>query len=332
MFAQEADPDNYLRAERVIGDVKESYAIRGRYCLASTFCSWVAERGLDEPAFTNIGRWRVDEAADKDAVVYVPWLTVDIDDPDLVEAYDKATTVTENILAWDYDPKRVICSFSGSKGFHIQVDATQMRLLPFKSNRYARCFLSTFNRDVCGGSYWDSAVTSPRSLIRVTGSTHAKTGLRKRSFHADEFLSRGLHGVMAGAREEYSGFDWPDGGKCLRGPRKHLRKLFEEAESKYRAKQTSKGGTSGETVMDRIRYGVQQGEEFGDKNFHVGRENAAFLMGCALIENLGATQEALEKLKQWNGLNEPPLPLTRVRAQWRGAKRKMSNNRRGRYV
>lgn len=330
MFSQ-ADQSCFRRAEKVVGDVKSAKAHRGRYGHARTFVRWVSENGHDKPCFTNVGRWRQDDAAEREAPVYLPWIAIDIDNLDLTEAYEDAVRTVERLLALGYDADRIVCSFSGGKGFHVQIDMTQMGLVPFSDQTTARVFLKTYTRNVCLDDYWDPAVCSPRSLIRITGSTHAKTGLRKRSFLASEFIERGIHGVMNGVRAEYRGFDWPRGGKILPGPRKHLRDVHEAAESRYRgrAKRGETRKASGEAkggVLNRIRYGIEEGEEFGPKNFHVGRENAAFIIGCKLLAQHPDKQRvAREKLMKWNGLNDPPLPRTRVKAQWRGAQRKMSD-------
>jgi len=330
MFSR-ADQSRFRRAEKVVGDVKSAKAERGLYGHARTFVRWVSEHGSEEPCFTNVGRWRTNDAAEKKAPVYIPWLVIDIDNIDLAQAYEDALRTVNRLLALGYDAERIVCSFSGGKGFHVQVDSTQMGLVPFARQETARVFLRAYTRDVCLDDYWDPAVCSPRSLIRVTGSTHSRTGYRKRSFLSNEFRRRGLHGVMKGLKSDYRGFRWPEGGDILPGPREHLRDVFEAAERQYRARskrgmnrKESSGSKGG--VLNRIKRGIQEGEEFGPKNFHVGRENAAFIIGCKLLAQHPNNQRvAREKLMKWNGLNDPPLPRTRVKAQWRGARRKMSD-------
>jgi len=293
------------------------------------FINHISQNGEEEPAFTNVGRWRTDDAGETDAPVYIPWITIDIDNVDLVEAYEDAIRTVNRLEALGYDKERIVCSFSGSKGFHIQIDSTQMGLVPFAGPEMARVFLETYSKSVCLGGYWDASVCSPRSLIRVTGSTHKKTGLRKRSFLAGEFTRRGIDGVMKRVRGDYRAFKWPEGGSITPGPRKHLRDVFTDAESRWRAKQQRSCNNGdidakGNGVLNRIKHGVGEGEEFGPRNFHVGRENAAFLVGCKLIESYPQNlKKAYEKLVKWNGQNKPPLPLKRVDAQWRGSKRKM---------
>jgi len=330
MFAK-ADQGNFTRAERVLGDVKSAKARRGYFGKARTFVRWVSDNGHEEPAFTNVGRWLQDEDADRDAPVHIPWITIDIDNVDIVEAYNDAVRTVDRLLALGYEEDRIVCSFSGSKGFHVQIDSSQIGLAPFASQRAARIFLRTYTQDVCVDDYFDPSVCTPRSLIRITGSTHEKSGLRKRSFLAGEFLSRGMDGVMSGVRGDYSGFEWPEGGGILPQPRKHLRSVFDKAEGRYRGMRgggSSRSTTKGQGVMSKIKYGVSEGQEFGPKNFHVGRENATFLMGCMLIEEYPQDHRtARRKLEQWNSLNDPPLPIQRVKAQWRGAKRKMSDKR-----
>jgi len=327
MFTRQ-DKSDFKRSERVIGNVHEGQARRGRYGRGRLLMEWAATEGVEEPAFTNIGRWRVDEASSEGGPVYVPWLTVDIDNVNLVEAYEDACRTVGRLEELGYDLSRVVCSFSGSKGFHIQVDSTQMGLAPFKGPQHARLFLHTWTEDVCLENYYDRAVCTPRSLIRLTGSQHRDTGLYKRSFLAPEFRSGGIDRVMRNVRSEYKPFEWPEGGNILPSPREHLRDVYESAERNYRGRHSSGAYASvshkGEGVLDTIKYGIREGQEFGPKNFHVGRENAAYVMGCKLIEECESRRVAKEKLQLWNGLNSPPLRHARLEAQWRGAKRTMN--------
>jgi len=330
MFSRK-DKSDFKRTERVIGDVKSGSATRGKYGIGHQFIQWVSKEGLEQPAFTNVGRWRSDEASIQGCPVYVPWLTIDIDNVDLVEAYEDAVKTVDRLEALGYDLGRVVCSFSGKKGFHVQVDSTQMGLAPFKGPKHARLFLRTWTQEVCVGSYFDPAVFTPRALLRVTGSTHEKSGLHKRSFLAEEFRSRGLDGVMRNVRGPYKPFQWPEGGDVLPHPREHLRDAYERSEQNYRGRHATGAYSSpneGSGVLDKIRYGIRQGQEFGLRNFHVGRENAAFIIGCKLLEECDNKRAAYDKLCQWNGLNEPPLRHARLEAQWRGAKRKMNKSRR----
>jgi hypothetical protein len=326
------DKSDFTRSERVLGDVKSGQARRGQYGRGQQFIRYVAQEGVDQPAFTNIGRWRVDDASSQGGEVHVPWLTVDIDNVDLMEAYQDACRTLDRLAEIGYDMDRVVCSFSGGKGFHVQVDAEQMGLAPFKGPQHARIFLRAWTRSVCMGDYYDSSVCTPRSLIRLTGSRHGKTDLHKRSFFAPTFQDRGMHGVMQNVRDDYEGFEWPAKGEVLPGPRKHLRKLYERAESQYRGRRSSGAFSSSAKksggVVSSIKYGIREGQDFGPRSFHVGRENAAFIMGCKLIEECKNLRVAKEKLQQWNGLNTPPLAYARLEAQWRGAKRKMNKSRR----
>jgi hypothetical protein len=331
MFSDK-DKSDFTRTERVLGDVKDGYATRGKYGIGRQFIRWVAKEGLDKPAFTNVGRWRSDDAASHGGSVYIPWLTIDIDNVDLVQAYEDSVRTIDRLEELGYDLERIVCSFSGNKGFHIQVDSTQMGLAPFQGPKHARLLSRTWTEDVCMDSYFDPSVCTPRSLLRVTGSTHEKSGLHKRSFFAEEFRRRGLDGVMRNVRDAYEPFDWPEGGGILPQPREHLRDLYERAERNYRGRRSSGAYASatknGSGVLDNIRYGIREGQEFGPRNFHVGRENAAFVMGCKLLEECDTQRTAHEKLRQWNGLNNPPLRHSRLEAQWRGAKRKMNKSRR----
>jgi len=331
MFTDQ-DTADFTRSERVMGDVKNGHAMRGKYGVGNKFIEWVAKEGVDQPAFTNVGRWRTDEASSRGGSVHIPWLTIDIDNVDLVEAYEDALETVNRLVYLGYEPSRIVCSFSGNKGFHIQVDSSQMGLAAFKGPRHARLFLRSWTEDVCAGQYFDPSVCTPRSLVRITGSQHERSGLHKRSFLAADFKRRGLNGVMKNVRDDYKAFRWPSGGEILPEPRAHLRDVYERAERNYRGRRSSGAYASktekGEGVLANIKYGLGEGDEFGPRNFHVGRENAAFVMGCKLLEECESKRLAYEKLQEWNGLNNPPLRHSRLEAQWRGAQRKMNKSRR----
>jgi len=326
MFVKE-DPKQFIRSERVIGDVSSGGVYRGQYAYGKTLTKNIAKQGHEQPVFTNVGRWRTVEQAEKRAAVYVPWLTIDIDNVDIVEAHEDAANTVQYLLDLGYDPERIVASFSGSKGFHIQVDSSQMGMLPFKDSDAARAFIVAWTKSVCDRPFWDSAVASPRSLIRVTGSTHEKSGIKKHSFLAHDFLRLGMNGVMKNVRGEYEGFDWPSAGVQLEDPHVHFLTVGDQAVQNYRQQRKGQSQSRSAGVLSNIRYGVSQGEVFGDKYFHVGRENAAFVAACALIDRCGTMATAKHKLRQWNGLNDPPLPRQRLMAQWRGAKRKLKQNR-----
>lgn len=331
MFTDEPKSD-YTRSERVVGNVKEGTVRRGKYGIGRRFIKFVAKQGMGQPAFTNMGRWKSDDASSRGGPVYVPWLTVDIDNVDLVEAHEDALRTIGRLEELGYDLSRVVASFSGNKGFHVQVDSTQMGLPPFMGPRHARLFMRTWIEDVCLDDYFDPSVCTPRSLLRLTGSVHEKSELRKISFFAPEFRRRGIDGIMQEHEGEYRGFTWLEGGDVLPGPRKHLRRVYKRAENNYRGRRSNGAikphSQQSAGVLSNIKYGVREGEEFGPRNFHVGRENAAFVIGCKLLEEYEQERVAREKLQQWNGLNSPPLQRTRLEAQWRGAKRKMNKSRR----
>jgi hypothetical protein len=326
MFIPESSQE-YIMAERVTGSVKDGSAVRGRFSKADKFCKWISKNGFDRPVFTNIGRWKPGEEAENKSPVYVPWITVDIDvDGNVFEAKDQARYLTETLMVEGYDLSRVLVSFSGRKGFHIQIASGQVGDPVFKSSICAQNFLKTFTANVGGDIDADPAVCSPHSLIRVSGSKHADTGFYKTTWTGEEFLKLAVQDVYRCAEDPDCNQPFEDpGGSVVRAAREHFGKVYKEAEQRQEEASKEDDGTNkNHGVIDRIRGGVRESEIWGDKYFHVGRENACYVMGCWWLERY-SERRALARLKEWNGRNSPPLPERRVESQFEGAKRTINN-------
>ena len=89
------------------------------------------------------------------------------------------------------------------------------------SRRCARDEMMTrVGQALCYGLTRDVSVESPLSLVRVTGSTHAETGLKKVTFDANQFRKMTLEQVFATVDSYYSGFQFPDptAGQAMEDP------------------------------------------------------------------------------------------------------------------
>lgn len=320
MLFEYGDPADFVMGEQVMGSI-DKYG-RGRYGNAQQYVNWVAEEGVDKEAFTSVGRWKIGDEGSNDAPVFVPWITFDIDGPDLLEARETAREVLIQLHERGYDLLRCFVSFSGFKGFHVQVATGQLGSPIFSSTQAAFQTLKAFMEDVHDDKFIDTATASPRQLIRLTGSVHAETGLYKRSWVGTRFLDMGVEETFEDLQShEPFHFEDPTRGDVEDEARQHFIKTARVAEKRLKQKKSSQGNVG--KVMKAILGGVSEGQQFGDKYFHVGRENAAFIAGCWFLDKEDRVSDAEKRLEEWNRQNDPPLPHQNLMAQWRGAKRKI---------
>jgi len=313
----------YIHAERVAGDPSGGIT-RGEYGNVCKYLDFIAEKGLTKPAFTNVGRWHRGQEAERDAPVFLPWIYIDIDcERDIVAAANQADEVIQNLYYYGYDPERIFVSYSGRKGFHVQISTLQAGRPIFVNSIAANVFVKTFTEDVASGLDWDPAVTNPKCLIRATGSKHEDTGFYKRTWLAEDFKQMNIHARFKNL-DQHRPFRFNRSDEIWAEPRKHFAEISERTKIRLDKMERHEPGDGGEHegrgIIDRLRSGVEESEEWGDKHFHIGRENAAYVMGCWYLERY-SERLALKRLRGWNRRNDPPLPLNRLKAQFRGAKR-----------
>ena len=309
------DPADFTRGERAIYDVQEDRWTRGRWTIQQKFAEFAAREGMHKASFTTIGRYRRGEEGDENAPVFVPWLTIDLDRDLLIQGYEDAQTVLAALEEAGIDMARVFCSFSGSKGFHIQVAMSQFGSPVFADALAAREVLMAYVSDLLGwyGVAHDPAVYTPHSLIRLTGSVHEKTGLRKRTWPATEFMRMAPQTVFAQIDGPFEAFAWADPmmGEVEQEAREGFvgvassvreqvqQKRLDAQKRRYR-KKSGRG-----PVIERIMKGVAESEAWHD--YHVGRSKAAFILACWLLERGHGREWAEDALFRWNKLNDPPL-------------------------
>lgn len=329
---------DYFLGEAVYGH--PSRAKRGRYRNVDLWSEKMAQDPVDAPAFTNVGRWsqsRKPKAGDYDQPVFVPWIFFDIDRKEAInEAFWLAQDIIETLESLYYDIEQCVVSFSGSKGLHVQVPSTQIKAPVFTNTPSAYCFLKHFIKDVADTEI-DTSVASPQSLIRRIGSKHDETGIYKTAMWGDTFRDMALSEYMDSVVRvsnagEYTPFMYRTYRSVDPIPEKridHIYRVCELVDEEVNANEAhpTRGSSSqnGQSmgIIDAIRGGIQEGEQFGDKYFHVGRENASFIMGCWLLDRY-PRHKAWEQLKKWNENNNPPVKPKRLKTQFRGAKRKLN--------
>jgi len=323
----DADPDDFYLGERVVGELGNG-ARRGNFGNAQQFVEWVSQNGIDQPAYTTIGRWRYGEQAAYTRPTYIPWFTLDLDGSNPASVHGDVNTVLSVLDVEGYDIRRVMVSYSGKKGFHIQIPAGQYGDIIFEHADAATAFMEVLYNDLCDGVDFDKAVCSPQALIKVAGSQHPETGNFKRTWYGDNFQNLPLKCIFSNINSPRKRKFADPGGKPVQGARDHLSRLLSDVREKLSSMQTfddSEHKNGG--VIATIKPGLLEGQEFGNKPFHVGRENAAYILGCWYLERYSEAR-SWALLRHWNKRNEPRLPETRLRTQFRGAKRTIYDQRR----
>jgi hypothetical protein len=292
--------------------------------------SYIAKNGQDYPAFTTVGRWMAKgHALNRKTPVFLPWIYFDIDNPEPMDSWSEAQNVIDALEYRGYDIDNVVVAFSGRKGFHVQVPSYQFGAPVFASARAARWFARIFIRDVTSDYQFDvdESPSSPLTLIRLIGSKHGKTDAYKTAHFASDFRTMSMSEAFAGIRE-HTPFDHiyqsrkgrPTGERF--GHVKLVCERMKERKKEHEEERKRSGGEKAGTVIKNIKRGLREGETFGDKYFHVGRENGAFILACWFLER-GSRRWAYNRLKEWNDKNDPPLPQDRLQAQFRGGERKL---------
>lgn len=314
------DPSEFNMAEIVTAvNLSRGVVVKRREGRADPFIRFVAREGFNREALTSIGRWRRGEVADKAAPVYIPWLTIDIDRTDPVDAFADTRTLVTELLHRGYDMERVLVSFSGNRGYHIQISMDQFGSPVFTNSDSARVAISEIVNGIVDDHNIevDSSVFSPLSLLRTAGSKHATSGLRKVMWTSPEFMALSLEDVYKGSME-YESTEFPDplSGAINEDIYDSYIEAMDRAQSKLYRMMKEKPKRKSKGVIDRIKQGIDEGEVWHE--FHVGRNKAAFILACYLLERYN-THSAREQLDRWNTKNTPPLPRRELDSTFRSA-------------
>lgn len=343
------DVSEFERGEIVVAEKNR----RGKYGLANKWQNYVAQNGMDESAFTSIGRWRLGEEGDPEAPVFIPWLMIDIDRLSIPDAHDDVRAVVMALEEQGYDLERVFVSFSGSKGFHVAISSDQFGTPLYVDSLAARETVGVLVKSITDVRT-DTSINNPRSLIRVTGSRHEKTGNYKRSWTAKRFMSLALHEALEDLRS-HEPFEYPDptAGEVEQDVLRQFEDAAERAVAQVKSarEEAEKYGNVAGGTIRRISEGIAEGEHWHDR--HVGRNKAGYILACWLIESekqqrsfahligynpsvpFGTEECAREIYRHWdNTLNSPPMQegpeagdIKGFRAAFESAKRKILNRR-----
>ena len=292
------DHRDFRIGEILVGNPKlKGVRTKPKYGLAERWMEQVHQDGSEQPCFTSIGRWRSSaEAGRYDAPVYVPRFTIDLDRRNLLDSFEDAQEVLRRMERHKFDMERVYVSFSGSKGFHIHFDASQVGTPIFSSSEAAVEMQRRLHDSICYGMTRDAGPDSPQSLIRVTNSRHERTGLYRTTWEADTFCWMEYGEVMECVWK-------PTPTKIVDTAGQEPAPIIEKfagmskyaARELYRQKQKlARVGDSGRAggVIKALLGGVAQGDEWYPGK--VGGSRAAFELACWLWEGKATGDAAID--------------------------------------
>lgn len=331
------DPADYRYGEIVTGELGRG-GRRGRYGRVHQWINTLSQEGFNLPAFTTIGRWKYGESGKADSSVYIPYFTIDIDRVNVYDAWEDAINLCKTLEGEGFDAERVYVSFSGRRGFHIQISADQIGSPLFKDAEAAKIVCEDFSAMLTEGIQVDPSVNSPLSLIRVSGSRHEDTGLFKATFTMTEFLNTDYETVMkAAATGRPFEFPLPHVGETVPDPFDAFDSLQAASEERYvEVRALAKRDYTGPTnTVKALIGGLAEGEVWHDR--HSGRNKAAFILACFLLGDRGTNDMAIDQvrlesgawaaLQVWNGRNDPPLPERELWQSYSSASRRILGTR-----
>ena len=285
VFAQEDVSKFLLGQPAVIND--KGYFCLGDHNNADLWVDSAAKHGIDQPAFTTIGRWNaVKTARSSSACVYLPYIVFDIDrHDDVPEAYVDTLTALDDIDSFGFDMNRVFVSFSGSKGFHIMISTDQIGSPVFINADIARETMGDIQMEVTAVRT-DPHTYSPLNMIRLTGSVHEKTGFYKQTWTAPDFRLLSYEQIWR-TRREFLPFVFPNprNGSTVEEPLNLLRDIASKKSHAVALSLTRRVSYKPRTTLpetfQNIVNGVREGENW--HKYRAGRDWAAFTLACYVL-------------------------------------------------
>jgi KaiC/GvpD/RAD55 family RecA-like ATPase len=122
-------------------------------------------------------------------------LYFDLDNKDLEVSRKDTITVVERLESYGISSDQLRIDFSGSKGLHIAVHTTDSF-----SPQEARSLATKVAGDLPS---FDSSIYNANRIMRIEGSIHAKTNLRKTPLSFDELKTLTIDDIKALSTEEY---------------------------------------------------------------------------------------------------------------------------------
>lgn len=122
-------------------------------------------------------------------------LYFDLDSPDLEKSRKDTIEVVERLKGFGISPESIKLDFSGNKGFHIATHTSDIF-----TPEQARSIATNIAGDL---DSFDSSIYNANRIMRIEGSKHGKSGLRKTALSYDELKTLSIDDIKALASEEY---------------------------------------------------------------------------------------------------------------------------------
>lgn len=259
---------------------KEKFT-RGTFGDQSTWQRTVEQQGFENAAYKTSGQWTYGGAGLMESPVYVPWIIVDIDRSNPVDAHEDATTAVNDFAASGFD--HMFVAMSGMKGFHVALSTSHLSCPIFIDSASAgptiKNFVSRLTNVQC-----DVSTLFPHQVYRITGSRNLKSGLYKRAYNVDSFLSLSLDAIYKNS-ENHQPWYYQIENPIVEPDLIHeLRQAANDVlreRAGIRKKEERSYNKIGPTI-GKILSGIDESEQFGN---HVGRNKAAFILSCFILEH-----------------------------------------------
>lgn len=257
----------------------------------------------------------------------IPNIILDFDAPDTVDAFDDCRRAVESLNYYRRNGDPFFVCFTGNRGFHIHIPSGLVGNPVFYGNYTdSESYVWASIKDACDETGIDKSLLNPSHMYRLTGSVHEKSGRYKTPFTFDEFMSLSLEDIMKQSTE-HKPFDIGDPFDTSPNP-ELVNKLVNKDVGIPSFDETPELG-EGEAVITTIKRGVSEGEQWGAKFSHVGRNKAAFVYACYLIRKygMGSLKSVESDLVEWNKLNDPPLNTNEIGNCFASAMRAVRRNK-----
>lgn len=257
--------------------------------------AYILKNGSDQPAYRTVGQWRYGERGEADAPVFVPWIVVDIDRPFYPDAHADVITAISDFQAAGYDEKSMFVSFSGSKGFHVILSTAKIANPIFRSSNDAASIIGEFVTGITNVDC-DASTFNPLQVYRLSGSRNSNSGLYKTTYTISDFVGLALDKLYANAKTPTA---WTMPASMIEADEALITTLRQSANKTLSRKFTKRGQRKGAwngigPVIAKILDGVEEGEAITDT--HVGRNKAAFLLSCFILEHPEQHKAVRERL------------------------------------
>lgn len=259
-------------------------------------------------------------------------LYIDIDGDLTEEGFEKARTDTRmataflsNMLA--VPEKCIEIYFSGSKGFHLQIQPHFLGVNPEKRLNEMYRYIAGLVQEYTINKMIDTKIYDRRRLWRLPNTINGKTGLYKIPILAEELLTMERDEILRLAKaQRRTVFPIPENlAEVRRRWRLVCQKMQEtlQAEEDARRARKEKRLNTGE-IKEILPCVAELLEEGCDKG---GRNNMSVAMASSLLQAGYSADEVTDILLGWNTKNRPPLPEREVIATSHSAYMMAQNER-----